>query len=222
MLLAVDTSTRSIGLALYNDTAVISECIWQTHDHHTIELAAAIKRLLNDNLVRPDMLTGLAVATGPGSFTSLRIGFALIKGLAFTLKIPVIGVPSLDIVVAAIPTGDYPLFAVLPAGRGRLAVVKYKAGLSGWQPEDQPVICDMDGLFHMMKGQAMVVGELDAGQRHLLSDRRKAILLASPAACLRRSSYLAEIAWNRLQAGEQDDPLSLAPIYVHIAEVIPD
>ncbi len=188
MLLAVDTSTRSIGLALYNDTAVISERIWQTHDHHTIELATAVERLLNDNLVRPVMLTGLAVATGPGSFTSLRIGFALIKGLAFTLKIPVIGVPSLDIVVAAIPPGDYPLFAVLPAGRGRLAVVKYKAGLSGWQPEDQPVICDMDGLFRMMKGQAMVVGELDAGQRHLLSDRRKPILLASPAACLRRPS----------------------------------
>ncbi len=222
MLLAVDTSTRSIGLALYDDTAVISECIWQTHDHHTIELATAVERLLNDNLVRPGMLTGLAVATGPGSFTSLRIGFALIKGLAFTLKIPVIGVPSLDIVVAAIPPGNYPLFAVLPAGRGRLAVVKYKAGLSGWQPLDQPVICDMDGLFRMMKGQAMVVGELDAGQRHLLSDRRKPILLASPATCLRRPSNLAEIAWKRLQAGEQDDPLSLAPIYVHIAEVIPD
>ena len=191
-------------------------------NHHTIELAAAVKRLLDDNQIQPLMLTGLAVATGPGSFTSLRIGFALVKGLAFTLKIPVIGVPSLDIVVAAIPPGDYPLFAVLPAGRGRLAVVKYIAGLSGWRPEDQPVICDMDGLFRIMKGQTMVVGELDAGQRHLLSDRRKPILLASPATCLRRPSYLAEIAWKRLQAGEQDDPLSLAPIYVHIAEVIPD
>jgi tRNA threonylcarbamoyladenosine biosynthesis protein TsaB len=222
MLLAVDTSTRSIGLALYNDTAVISERIWQTRNHHTIELAAAVECLLNGNQVRPVMLTGLAIATGPGSFTSLRIGFALIKGLAFALKIPVIGVPSLDIVVAAIPPGNCPLFAVLPAGRGRLAVVKYKAGPSGWQPEDQPTICDMDGLFRMMKGQAMVVGELDADQRHLLSDRRKPILLASPAACLRRPSYLAEIACKRLQAGEQDDPLSLAPIYVHIAEAIPD
>ena len=44
MLLAVDTSTRSIGLALYDDTAVISERIWQTRNHHTIELAAAVER----------------------------------------------------------------------------------------------------------------------------------------------------------------------------------
>jgi tRNA threonylcarbamoyladenosine biosynthesis protein TsaB len=222
MLLAVDTSTRCIGLALYDDTTVVSEWIWQTRNHHTIELAAAIERLLSENQVQAAMLTGLAVATGPGSFTSLRIGFALIKGLAFTLKIPMIGVPSLDIVVAAVPIADYPLLAVLPAGRGRLAVVKYKAGPTGWQAVNKPAICDMDGLFQMMKGQVMVVGELDAGQRHLLSDRRKSILLASPAACLRRPSYLAEMAWKRIQAGEQDDPLSFAPIYVHIAEVIPD
>lgn len=222
MLLAVDTSTRYMGLALYNDTAVVSERIWQTRNHHTIELATAIERLLNDNQIQATMLTGLAVATGPGSFTSLRIGFALIKGLAFTLKIPMVGVPSLDIVVAAIPISEHPLFAVLPAGRGRLAVGKYKAEPEGWQPVNKPVICDMDGLFQMMKGQVVVVGEMDADQRHLLSDRRKPILLASPAACLRRPSYLAEIAWKRLRAGEQDDPLSLAPIYIHIAEVIPD
>jgi tRNA threonylcarbamoyladenosine biosynthesis protein TsaB len=222
MLLAVDTSTRFIGLALYNGTEVVSECIWRTRDHHTIELAAAVERLLSDNQVRPSMLTSLAVATGPGSFTSLRIGFAFIKGLAFTLKIPILGVPSLDIVVAAIPMGDCPLFAVLPAGRGRLAVVEYIVGLSGWKPVNQPVICDMDSLFHLMKGQAMVAGELDAEQRHLLSDRRKPILLASPAVSLRRPSYLAEIAWKRLQAGEQDDPLSLAPIYVHIGDSLPD
>jgi tRNA threonylcarbamoyladenosine biosynthesis protein TsaB len=221
MLLAVDTSTRTIGLALYDGTAVISERVWQTHNHHTVELAMAVEHLLTDNQVQPAMLTGLAVATGPGSFTSLRIGFALVKGLAFTLKIPLIGVPSLDIVVFAIPQSDCPLFAVLPAGRGRLAVVKYKAGPSGWQPINQPVICDMDGLFHMMKGQVLVAGELDAEQRHLLSDRRKPIVLTSPAVCLRRPSFLAEIAWKRLQAGEKDDPLSLAPIYVHIGEVLP-
>jgi len=222
MLLAVDTSTRSIGLALYDDTAVISERIWQTRNHHTIELAGAIEKLLDENRVHPTMLTGLAVATGPGSFTSLRIGLALTKGLAFTLKIPLIGIPSLDIVAAAIPRGDYPLFVALPAGRGRLAVVKYQVGPSGWQSVSQPVICNIDGLFDLIKGKAMVAGEFDAEQRHLLSDRRKPILLASPAVCLRRPSYLAEVALKRLQAGEQDNPLSLAPIYVHIAEALPD
>ena len=222
MLLAVDTSTRWIGLALYDDNAVISERTWLTRDHHTIELAGAVERLLEDNLVRPANLSVMAVATGPGSFTSLRIGLALVKGMVLTLNIPLLGVPSLDILVAAIPIGDYPLLAVLQAGRGRLAVVRYEPGTNGWQPASQPAICDIQGIFDRMKGLTMVAGELDAEQRHLLSDRRKHILLASPAACVRRPSYLAELAWKRHMAGEHDDPLSLAPIYVHIAEPLPD
>ena len=222
MLLAVDTSTRWVGLALYDETAVITERIWQTRDHHTIELAVAVERLLEDSQVKPVDLSVLAVATGPGSFTSLRIGLALVKGFALSLKIPLLGVPSLDVLVAAIPIGDYPLLAVLQAGRGRLAVVRYEPGTNGWQSASQPAICDIQGVFDRMKGLTMVAGELDAEQRHLLSDRRKHILLASPASSMRRPSYLAELAWKRHMAGEQDDPLSLAPIYVHIAEPIPD
>lgn len=222
MLLAVDTSTRWIGLALYDGIAVISERIWQTRDHHTIELAGAVKQLLSDNQVKPVDLSVLAVATGPGSFTSLRIGLALVKGFALSLKIPLLGVPSLDILVAAIPIVDYPLLAVLQAGRGRLAVVRYEPRVNGWQAASPPAICDIQGIFDRMKGLTLVAGELDAGQRHLLSDRRKNILLASPAACVRRPSYLAELVWKRHMAGEQDDPISLAPIYVHIAEPIPD
>jgi tRNA threonylcarbamoyladenosine biosynthesis protein TsaB len=142
--------------------------------------------------------------------------------MALTLSIPIIGIPSLDILAATIPAGDQPLFVVLQAGRGRLAVVRYRAGQSGWLPATQPEICDLEGLFKMIKGKAIVAGELDPDQRHALSDRRKPIQLASPAACLRRPSYLAELAWNKLQDGKQDDPLGLAPIYVHIAEALPD
>lgn len=222
MLLAIDTSTHWIGIALYDGTAVISEHVWQTHDHHTIELAGAIEQILEDHEVQPVNLTVLAVATGPGSFTSLRIGLALVKGMGLSLKIPILGIPSLDILAAAIPVGNNPLLAVLQAGRGRLAVARYEPHQDGWRPISQPTICDINGLFELMNGATMVAGELDESQRHLLSDRRKHIFLASPAMSLRRPSYLAEMAWKRFVAGEKDDPLSLSPIYVHIAEPIPE
>ncbi|MGA9397672.1 MAG: tRNA (adenosine(37)-N6)-threonylcarbamoyltransferase complex dimerization subunit type 1 TsaB [Anaerolineaceae bacterium] len=222
MLLAIDTSTKWVGLALYDGIMVGSEQIWQTRDHHTIELAKSVNHLLEQTGVQPTEINVLAVATGPGSFTSLRIGLALAKGMALALNVPLIGIPSLDILVAALPPGDYPLIAVLQAGRGRLAAIRYESGSNGWQPINQPVICDMQGLFTMMDGLTMVAGELNVEQRHLLSDRRKHILLASPAACLRRPSYLAELAWKRFTNGEYDDSISLAPIYIHMAEVLPD
>lgn len=222
MLLAIDTSTKWMGLALYDGIEVKSEKIWQTTNHHTIELAKAVDQLLDQTGIQPSNLQVLAVAIGPGSFTSLRIGLAFTKGLALALKIPLIGIPSLDILVAAIPPGEYSLIAVLQAGRGRLAAATYRIGAEGWQSDDEPVICDIQGVFSMMKGLTMVVGELDVEQRHLLSDRRKHILLASPAASARRPSYLAELAWARFMAGDKDDPVSLSPIYIHKTDPLPD
>jgi tRNA threonylcarbamoyladenosine biosynthesis protein TsaB len=62
--------------------------------------------MLKQNHNTPSDLTGLAVATGPGSFTSQRVGLAFVKGLALALKIPVAGIPSLDALAAAQPPSD--------------------------------------------------------------------------------------------------------------------
>ena len=126
MLLAVDTSTQTLGLALYDGNRVLTESIWQSKARHTVELAPAVDRMLKQNNITPADLTGLAVATGPGSFTSLRVGLALIKGMALALKIPVVGIPSLDVLAAFQPPSELPMAAVLPAGRTRLAVCWYQ------------------------------------------------------------------------------------------------
>ena len=111
MLLAVDTSTLWIGLALYDESRVLAENIWHTENHHTIELVPSIENLLKRCKVSPADLQALAVATGPGSFTSLRISLAVVKGLALACHLPVVGIPSLDILAAAQPQGDTTLFA---------------------------------------------------------------------------------------------------------------
>ena len=101
MLLAIDTSTQSIGLSLYNDAQVVAEETWQVHQRHTVELAPAIDHMLRRSELKISQIEVLAVALGPGSFTGLRIGLAVAKGLALALRIPIIGVPSMDALVAA-------------------------------------------------------------------------------------------------------------------------
>ena len=122
MLLAVDTSTQWIGLALYGGAQVLNETVWRTQSHHTVELAPSLDTLFRRTGVRPEGLQALGVALGPGSFTSLRIGLAVVKGLALALHIPVVGIPTLDVLAAAQPVQELPLAAILQAGRGRLAV----------------------------------------------------------------------------------------------------
>lgn len=222
MLLAVDTSTRWVGLALYREEEVVCEEIWTSQNHHTVELAPTIARLLQRTGLTPRDLTALAVATGPGSFTSLRIGMGLVKGMALALRLPVLGIPTLDIVAAAQPVQDMPLAAVIQAGRGRLGVGWYHNLLGTWNMEDKVQVMTVEDLSQAIQRPTLVCGELTPDERRLLARKRKNVLLASPAQNLRRPSFLAELAWKRWQAGQTDDPVTLAPVYLRTAEAIPE
>ncbi len=218
MLLAVDTSTAQLGLALYDGTQVIGELTWQGRARHTQELAPAVAGLLERVGARGDALQALGVALGPGSFTSLRVGLAFVKGLALARRLPLVGVPTLDVVAAAVPLDPARrLVAVLQAGRGRLAVVWYQAAGNGWQAEGPATVTTADELAHQIKRPVILCGELTAEERRRLARRYKNVRLASPAQCVRRPALLAEIAWRRWQAGQVDSAASLAPIYLHVA-----
>jgi tRNA threonylcarbamoyladenosine biosynthesis protein TsaB len=222
MLLAVDTSTQTMGLALYDGSQAIAESFWRTQTHHTVELAPSVQDLLKKCGVAPTSLTAVACALGPGSFTSMRIGLAFAKGLAFSLNIPLLGIPTFDFLVASQPLLEIPLVAVLPAGRGRLATGWYKNENNKWTPYGEVGIMSAEDLSAKIDGKTYICGEFDAEERQTLSRKYKNAVLASPAQCVRHPAMLAELAWNRLQAGEKDEPISLSPIYLHVAEAIPD
>ena len=222
MLLAIDTSTQTIGLALYDGTQVLAEMHCQTKTHHTIELAPAVDELITRCNIKPVELKAIACALGPGSFTSLRIGLAFAKGLALSLRIPILGIPTFDYLVASQPLQAYPLVAVLPAGRRRLAVGWYRNEENRWRSSEEPVIMTAEDLSSLITEPTIICGEFDAEERQILGRKWKNALLASPAQCVRHPGMLAELGWTRFKAGEQDEPISLAPIYLHIAEAIPD
>ena len=217
MLLAIDTSTAQIGLALYDGSVVSGELVWQSRAHHTEQLAPALASLLERVGVAMEAVKALGVATGPGSFTSLRVGLAFVKGLTLARHLPLVGVPTLEIVVAAVPLVNKKLAAVLQAGRGRLAVGWYKPTVNGWQAEGPALNMTAEELEKKIHKPVMICGELTAEDRHCLLRKYKNVSVASPAQCVRRPGILAEIAWNRWQAGKTDLAASLAPIYLHVA-----
>ncbi len=222
MLLALDTSTRMVGIALYDGTQVLCETLWTSQNYHTVELAPAIADMLAKCDVPAEQLSSVAVALGPGSFTGLRIGLSLAKGLVYVHHIPIIGVPSLDILAAAQPPRDEPMAAMLRAGRGRLAVGTYKWEKKNWKSLAPPEVMTAAELSQQIQSPTLICGELTGDEQRLLRRKRKNVILASPAHSIRRPSFLAEIAWRRLQNGSVDDPASLAPIYLHHNTPIPE
>ena len=216
MLLAVATSPSQLGLALYDGATVAAELIWTSRQRHTVELAPALSGLLGRVGLSMSGLSALGVAIGPGSFTSLRVGLAFVKGIALARHIPIIGVPTLDAVATSLPVQELPLAAVIQAGRGRIAVGWYKASENRWQAEGPARTTNADALAEAIHHPTLIVGELSAEERQRLARKRKNILLASPAQSVRRPALLAELAWARWQSGQTDDAASLAPIYLHV------
>ena len=219
MLLAVDTSTTQMGLALYDGAQVLGEYAWRSGQRHTVELAPAVADLLNRCVVTMDDVKVIGVALGPGSFTSLRVGLALVKGLALSRHIPLIGIPTLDILAHAQPVAELPLVVAIQAGRGRYAMGWYKASSKQWQAQGDARVVTLEALMAEAQSPLVMCGEFtdEIRQKIMLNEN---IQLVSPANSIRRPAILAELAWKRWQNNDVDDAAALAPIYLHIAEPI--
>lgn len=214
ILLAVDTSTRTTGIALYDGAQVIYESVWQTQNHHTVELAPAVDEAFAKSGLKSSDLGALGAAIGPGSFTGLRIGLALVKGIALAQKLPVVGVNSLDIIAAAQPVIDLPLAAILRAGRKRLTVGWFEANNGAWKPAGRMEVLTPEELLQNTIFPTILCGELTQSERELFASEPNRFILKSAAFSLRRPSFLAEVAWLRWQNGQTQDPSTLAPVYL--------
>jgi tRNA threonylcarbamoyladenosine biosynthesis protein TsaB len=218
MLLAIDTATKLAGLALYDEKAgcILGEETWRTVNNHTVELMPRLVWLLEGQGVAPADLSGLAVSLGPGSFTGLRIGLGVAKGLALAQKLSLVGIPTLDVVAQPHKRQQLPIWAVLRAGRGRICTALYVRRRGQWRQEGSYQLTTLEGLCEQIEGSVLVCGELDGSDTETIHDRLgDSATVASPASSLRRAGYLAELAWARLARGDADDAATLAPIYLH-------
>jgi tRNA threonylcarbamoyladenosine biosynthesis protein TsaB len=214
LLLAVDTSTKMASVALYDGVQVRAELTWEAPRRHTTELAPRVVELLEELRVKPSALTGLAVALGPGSFTGLRIGLALAKGLALAQSVPLVGIPTLDVTAHGVGQQRATLYAALQAGRGRICVAPYRWRHDQWQRIGDIALTTWPELVPELDKGAVVSGELDKESLKILGQQAGRVTIASPAQRLRRAGHLAELGWKRLAQGERDDPAVLQPIYL--------
>ena len=220
MLLAVDTSTQRVGIALYDGSQFLCEESWISRQYHTVELANAVQTTISRAGLSAGDLKVLGVATGPGSFTGLRIGMALVKGIAFSYQLPVIGIPTLDITARAIPVQDILLVAVLQAGRDRLAVGLYKEDNGSWEAESQVENLSAKELIEKVNRPCIVTGEITEGLMNLIQENDD-IEAAPPILRMRSPKYLADLAWQRWEADDIDDVMELCPYYLHKGDPIP-
>lgn len=127
LLLAIDTSTNMLSLALMEGEAIICEHNEVTKNNQSAILMTRIEEMLIQKGYKAKDISKIAVATGPGSYTGIRVGVTAAKSLGYGLKVPVIGVSSLEIMAhAAAHEGE--ILALVDARRGTVFAGGYEKG----------------------------------------------------------------------------------------------
>ena len=222
LLLALDTAGDTLSFALHDGAALLAEHSWRAARQPTTQLAPAVARSLAAFGGAP-ALGALAVSLGPGSYTGLRSGIALAQGLAEAHELPLLGIGAHEALVAACGARAGRLWAVVPAGRGRLYARCYLWRAGAWREEGPLLRLTGAELRARCTADDALIGEWDMAA---MSDADAGIDEAQPyryppAANLRRAGYLAELAWQRLRAamaaGQEPrlafPPEAIRPIY---------
>jgi tRNA threonylcarbamoyladenosine biosynthesis protein TsaB len=171
VLLAFDTSSPTVTVAVYDEADVVVELTSAETMRHGEQLTPLIDQALRHVSISPRDLTAIAVGVGPGPFTGLRVGLVSARTMAYVLEIPVYGVCSLDVLaVEAIDSGSVtgPFVVASDARRREVYLATYdEAGLRVSGPEVQRPADVATDLPVVGEGAALYPDAFPDGRRPL-------------------------------------------------------
>ena len=129
-MVAIDTSGPMSGLAIMHEGQLMAETTWMSERRHTEQVLAHLDVLCRLVAVTPAHITHIAVCIGPGSWSGIRVGISIAKGLAIANNAVIVGINALDVLAYAAPN-HLPITAIIALGRGRFAAATYTPP---WQP----------------------------------------------------------------------------------------
>lgn len=247
MLLAIDTSTRQLGVAFYANERILGETNWVAGYHATEQLMGNITQLwsmIANSGQAPEPATpesptqsagvsvvdglnavnrsqipisSVAVVSGPGSFSGLRVGMATAKGFCLTLGVPLVTLSSLDaIAYPHLLTANKHVCALVGAGRGEYYVGWYRSvAKNWWRLEDFAILSVADICSRIVK-RTIICGELSEEHRSEIEETvpKKLLVFPSGLFSLRRAGAVALLGVEHLAKGYTVDPLTAEPDYI--------
>jgi tRNA threonylcarbamoyladenosine biosynthesis protein TsaB len=219
-ILAIDTSTRVGSIALVEGPLLKAQNILDIRATHNQRLLPGIERILTDAGWSLDDLDGFAVSLGPGSFTGLRIGLSIVKGLAWATGKPLVGVPTLDGLAANVSFVPYMICPILDARKGEIYAALYRQGDEGI-PErlTSYMAIKPEEMLALISETTVIIGDglLSHGD-YLRRELGNLLVLAPPHLSVIHASSVAWLGWHRLRSGEFEDVSSCTPLYVRPSE----
>ena len=213
-ILAIDTSTEFLSLALWLNGRVLSRDI-HAGQTHSQQILPTLRELLDEAKIELKTLDGIAFGAGPGSFTGLRIACGVAQGLAFGANLPVVAVSTLQ--ALAQQSGAEKVIACLDARMGEIYHAAYEKNKGEWievsapalfKPEDAPKVAGGDWVG-VGTGWLVYPEVLQAVYGEQLREMPAPDHHSHPTA-----SSIAELALSTFEAGLARPAHEAAPIYI--------
>jgi len=218
-ILSIDTTVVAGSLALTEGARLVVQEQQGVAGTHSERLIGSIDHMLALAGWRREEIQGIAVATGPGSFTGLRIGLAAAKGMALAMNIPIAGVSSLQSLARNGAGFAGTVVALIDAKRGELFAGAWNVAADGSMKmcADEFVAAPADLIKRLksIKGELLLVGDgAVVYEKELRKGLGRRAHLAQGGMAMAQAVNLAIIAGGRLAKGKGDDLAGLAPNYV--------
>lgn len=210
MTLGIETSHEQGSVGLSRDGELWGELLFSTEVGPGERLLSAVESTLAFNKIERQQIALISVALGPGSFTSLRIGLAVGKGLAQALNIPIVGVPTTAAYAERVSFLSEKVCVILPDRRPLVYYALYERNVQ-IEPERSDTIESLRDELHRMGAIALCIGPGAERHRALLEP----IAPVAPTALNRPSGALiAQLGAAKFARTQQDELWTLEPHYV--------
>lgn len=218
IILALDTSTRIGSIALLSGSDIIEEFTGDSLQSWTERLPGDLNGLLERNRLDISLVSLCAVTVGPGSFTGLRVGIATMQGLAFSRKLPLIGISALDALAKVGATDDLGLVVTwINAWRGEVFGALYKDGQEVLPPTVGSPETFLKSLREKLKdgfSKVCFVGDGVQNYESLIRDKLGGDTCIADPVSPPLAGVVGKLALGMFREGLVATPDSIRPLYV--------
>lgn len=214
LILAIDTATKIGSVALYEDkTGIIGEINLYVKVNHSNVIMKAVDSLFDLSGYTIKDVDKIAVTTGPGSFTGIRIGVAIAKGLAYSLKKPIIGINELDILAETGEEREGLIVPLIDARKERVYYSQYKYENRKLVRKEEYKDGELRDILEKLKGEKVVfIGDGAIVNQELIKEiMGEDNIVFSKVNSIPRAAMAAQMALHH----EDDNIYTLEPFYLN-------
>lgn len=215
IVLGIETATKVCGVGLVNDGDIVLD--YQIHRGyiHAEKLPEVISRIFDDVGIEGKDLDGIAVSIGPGSFTGLRIGLGLAKGLAFGLHKPLIAVPTMEGLLSKMPDICKWACVMIQARKGEVFQGLYKWNQNGWFLHgDYRIVPEKAIAMDLPDHEIVFVGDGALHYQEIIQKRRDRVRFVNNHLSGVSGYGVAKRGYELLMSGQTADSDGVVPIYI--------